>query len=139
MRLLQFSLIAAASLTTVTACDSGSGDALFTDLAPEVAEVCFQPDNEVQVQTTSNGLEFVRTPDTCFDNLDSFDFAPNYAMVDGLRMHYVDEGPSDGEIIMSVDWSADGQRIAAGKADGTVQIWTLPHPSTGSSDRDTDG
>ena len=33
---------------------------------------------------------------------------------------------SGSQRITSVDWSFDGRRIVAGKADGTVQIWTLP-------------
>ncbi|MEH6593051.1 MAG: haloalkane dehalogenase [Halioglobus sp.] len=40
-------------------------------------------------------MDFVRTPDSRFENLPGYDFKPNYAEVDGLRMHYVDEGPSD--------------------------------------------
>jgi haloalkane dehalogenase len=33
-----------------------------------------------------------RTPDTQFENLPGYDFEPNYLELDGLRMHYVDEG-----------------------------------------------
>ena len=44
--------------------------------------------------------EFVRTPDNRFVDLPDFDFAPNYVEVDGLRMHYVDEGPRDGAIVL---------------------------------------
>ncbi|WP_264991247.1 alpha/beta fold hydrolase, partial [Mycobacterium kiyosense] len=39
--------------------------------------------------------EVFRTPDTRFDNLPGYDFAPNYLDVEGLRMHYLDEGPRD--------------------------------------------
>jgi len=35
----------------------------------------------------------LRTPDERFAELPGFAFAPNYADVDGLRMHYVDAGP----------------------------------------------
>ena len=40
-----------------------------------------------------------RTPDERFQDLPGFDFAPNYLddFVDGLRLHYLDEGPSDAE------------------------------------------
>jgi len=34
-----------------------------------------------------------RTPDERFANLDGFPFEPNYMEIDGLRVHYVDEGP----------------------------------------------
>ncbi|MEI7715024.1 MAG: haloalkane dehalogenase [Mycobacterium sp.] len=39
--------------------------------------------------------EVFRTPDDRFENLPGYDFAPNYLEVDGLRMHYLDEGPRD--------------------------------------------
>ncbi len=34
----------------------------------------------------------LRTPDKAFDNLDGYPFAANYMHVDGLRLHYMDEG-----------------------------------------------
>ena len=40
-------------------------------------------------------MDAVRTPDECFANLPGYPFAPHYAEVDGLRVHYVDEGPPD--------------------------------------------
>ena len=40
-------------------------------------------------------MESLRTPDDRFEALAGYDFAPNYADVGGVRMHYVDEGPSD--------------------------------------------
>ena len=40
-------------------------------------------------------IKALRTPDSCFDNLPDYDFAPHYADIDGLRMHFVDEGPAD--------------------------------------------
>jgi haloalkane dehalogenase len=40
--------------------------------------------------------EVFRTPDARFENLPGYDFAPNYLEVDGLRMHYLDEGPREG-------------------------------------------
>ena len=36
-----------------------------------------------------------RTPDERFAGLPGYDFEPHYAEVDGLRMHYVDEGEGD--------------------------------------------
>jgi len=41
-----------------------------------------------------------RTPDHVFANLPDYPFTPNYLMVDGLRLHYVDEGPRDGQIVL---------------------------------------
>ncbi|MFT5197347.1 MAG: haloalkane dehalogenase, partial [Candidatus Promineifilaceae bacterium] len=42
----------------------------------------------------------LRTPDKRFENLPGYDFEPNYLEVDGMRVHYIDEGPKDGEIVL---------------------------------------
>ena len=39
-------------------------------------------------------MEFLRTPDERFANLQGYDFEPRYVEVKGLRLHYVDEGPT---------------------------------------------
>ncbi|WP_108791321.1 haloalkane dehalogenase [Erythrobacter sp. Alg231-14] len=44
--------------------------------------------------------EVVRTPDSQFENLPDYNFEPNYTEVAGYRIHYVDEGPRDGEVIL---------------------------------------
>jgi haloalkane dehalogenase len=40
-------------------------------------------------------MEIFRTPDERFDGLPGFEYLPNYAEIDGLRMHYLDEGAGD--------------------------------------------
>ena len=41
-------------------------------------------------------MDSMRTPDERFSDLPDYPFAPHYATVgEGLRLHYVDEGPSD--------------------------------------------
>lgn len=47
-------------------------------------------------------VPYVRTPDEHFDGLDGFPFAPHWFDVDGLRMHYLDEGPADGPVALLV-------------------------------------
>ena len=47
----------------------------------------------------------LRTPDACFASLPGYDFQPHYLNVPGeklgdLRMHYLDEGPRDGAIVL---------------------------------------
>jgi haloalkane dehalogenase len=37
-------------------------------------------------------MDVFRTPDSRFESLPGYPFEPHYAEVDGLRMHYVDEG-----------------------------------------------
>jgi len=41
----------------------------------------------------------LRTPDERFTNLKDYDFEPNYLEINGLRIHYLDEGPKNGKII----------------------------------------
>ncbi|MHB8595258.1 MAG: haloalkane dehalogenase [Ktedonobacteraceae bacterium] len=45
-------------------------------------------------------MELLRTPDEQFTNLPGYAFAPHYVTVDGVRIHYVDEGPQDAETIL---------------------------------------
>jgi haloalkane dehalogenase len=46
-------------------------------------------------------MEFVRTPDERFADLTGFPFEPHYhSLSDGVRMHYVESGPTQGEPIL---------------------------------------
>jgi len=46
-------------------------------------------------------MKLLRTPDERFANLADYPFAPHYAVVAGhIRVHYVDEGPRDGDIVV---------------------------------------
>jgi haloalkane dehalogenase len=44
---------------------------------------------------STTATEIYRTPDERFDRLPGYDFAPHYAEMDGLRLHYLDEGGRD--------------------------------------------
>lgn len=55
-------------------------------------------------------MHILRTPEEQFANLPDYDFEPNYVMVDDfeggeLRMHFIDEGPEDGEVV----WMQHGE------------------------------
>ncbi len=45
-------------------------------------------------------MKALRTPEARFENLPDYDFQANYIDVNGLRMHYVDEGPADGAVVL---------------------------------------
>ena len=45
-------------------------------------------------------VDILRTPDERFRSLKDYPFEPRYAEIDGLRMHYVDEGPREAEPIL---------------------------------------
>ena len=42
----------------------------------------------------------LRTPDDRFENLQDYPFEANYMEIDGLRIHYLDEGPEDADPII---------------------------------------
>lgn len=44
--------------------------------------------------------DFLRTPDENFAGLQGYDFAPHYHQWQDLRMHYLDEGPRDGPVML---------------------------------------
>lgn len=70
-------------------------------------------------------MDVVRTPDERFADLPDYPFAPHYVTLsDGLRVHHVDEGPSEGEVVLMLhgepSWSYLYRRMvpvfaAAGK------------------------
>ena len=50
---------------------------------------------------TLSAVQVVRTPEQNFADLPGFPFLPRHVtLADGLRMHYVDEGPAGGEIVL---------------------------------------
>lgn len=51
---------------------------------------------------STTGIPFLRTPDSNFEGLADFPFEPHYLDIDGLRMHYLDEGPADGPVALLV-------------------------------------
>lgn len=46
------------------------------------------------------GATVLRTPETRFQNLKDYPFQAHYAMIDGMRMHYVDENPGGSPVIV---------------------------------------
>lgn len=45
-------------------------------------------------------MKILRTPDDRFVDLPDYPFAAHYVEIDGLRMHYVDEGPRGGPVVL---------------------------------------
>ena len=48
----------------------------------------------------SISTEFVRTAEENFNDLPNFPYVSNYHQWQDLRMHYVDEGPKDGPVML---------------------------------------
>lgn len=50
-------------------------------------------------------MQYLRTPDSCFDNLEGYDFSANFLQVEDfeggtLRMHYIDEGSKEAPVVL---------------------------------------
>lgn len=129
-------------LLVLGACSDGSGDASFGEVPVAVVEPCMQAEDEVTIFTTAGGMEFVRTPDSCFANLADFNFEPSYVELDGLRMHYVDEGPADGEVIMLLhgqpSWSYLYRKMIPVLSEAGFRVIALDHIGMGRSDKPVD-
>ena len=67
-------------------------------IAPIPKEVFW--DASVKIHKTKAGIEYVKTPGECFSEIPGYNFNENYCDINGLKMHYVDAGPSDGKILL---------------------------------------
>ena len=94
-----FTLTGALLFVSLAGCSDSSDNGAFTNEVG-VQALCALPEEDIEINTTAANIEFVRTPDACFDNLAGYPFDPNYVDVEGLRYHYVDAGPRDGEVIL---------------------------------------
>ncbi|MFW9828427.1 MAG: haloalkane dehalogenase [Candidatus Thorarchaeota archaeon] len=45
-------------------------------------------------------MKLLRTPDERFERLPNFPYEPNYIEIEDIRIHYIDEGSEDGDIIL---------------------------------------
>ena len=45
-------------------------------------------------------MKVLRTPESRFEGLPDYDFAPHYVDIEGLRLHYLDEGPRNGPLVL---------------------------------------
>ncbi|MEM6954850.1 MAG: haloalkane dehalogenase [Myxococcota bacterium] len=111
-------------------------DAAPIDTAPPPDGDCFA---ELEVRTTPSGVRFVRTPDSCFEALPNWDYAPRYVAIDGLRQHYVDEGPTDGPVILLLHgqpaWSYLYRFMIPPLVDAGFRVIAMDHVGMGRSDK----
>ena len=89
-------------------------------------------------------MEFIRTPDDRFDNLPDYPFKPNYVDVDDteggrLRMHYVDEGPKDGQTVVMIHgnptWSYMWRKLILVLVDNGYRAIAIDLIGVGRSDK----
>ncbi len=89
-------------------------------------------------------MDVLRTPDERFDGLPDFPFAPRYVEVDSgdggkVRMHYLDEGPSDGEVALLLhgepSWSYLYRRMIPVLVDAGLRAVAIDLVGFGRSDK----
>lgn len=96
-------------------------------------------------QTPATGVkltEYVRSPDENFENLPSFSFGPNFHDWQDLRLHYIDEGPSDGPVMLLLHgmptWSFLYRDVIPVLVGAGYRCIAPDHMGFGRSDKPTD-
>ena len=91
------------------------------------------------VLTTAEGVRFLRSPDAHFSDLPGYAFSPNYLEFEGLRLHYIDEGPRDGPVALLMHgmptWSFLNRKIIAKLVEAGYRCIAADHIGFGRSDK----
>ncbi len=86
--------------------------------------------------------EVFRTPDERFQNLPGYGFAPNYVEIDGLRLHYLDEGPKTGVPIVCFhgepSWAYLYRKMVVPFVEAGHRVIVPDYAGFGRSDKPTD-
>ncbi len=81
----------------------------------------------------------VRTPDSVFEELAGYPFPPHWHEVEGLRMHYVDEGPRAAPVMLMVhgepSWSYIYRRMIPPLVEAGYRCVAPDHIGFGRSDK----
>ena len=99
-------------------------------------------DSEPVVLATGTGIDFVRTPDSCFDARPDCPYEARYVEIDGLRQAYVDEGPADGPVVLLLhgqpSWSYLYRKMIPVLAGAGYRVIAMDHLGRGRSDKPID-
>jgi haloalkane dehalogenase len=137
---------ASPAVTTGTVDDSTSTTDSLPDTTAAPTTTAIADDRPCDVaptaMTTDDGIEFLRTPDTCFADLPDWPYEPKYLEIDGLRQAYVDEGPADGEVILLLhgqpSWSYLYRTMIPTLVDSGYRVIAMDHLGMGRSDKPVD-
>ena len=88
-------------------------------------------------------MKLLRTPDERFAGLTDYPFEPHYATVAGhIRVHYVDEGPRDGDIVVLLhgepSWSYLYRKMIPGLVAAGLRVIAPDLVGFGKSDKPAD-
>jgi haloalkane dehalogenase len=85
-------------------------------------------------------MDVFRTPDERFASLPGYDFEPHYAEIDGLRLHYLDEGEGDPIVCFHGEptWSYLYRKMLPPLVAGGYRVICPDYAGFGRSDKPTD-
>jgi haloalkane dehalogenase len=85
-------------------------------------------------------MQVLRTPDERFEGLPGYDFEPHYADVDGLRLHFVDEGEGQPVVCFHGEptWAYLYRKLLTPLTAGGHRVICPDYPGFGRSDKPTD-
>jgi len=116
----------------------GCGDTSSSSGPPEQLDC----DADPIIRTTDQGVEFVRTPTGCFEDLPAFGYELKSVEIDGLRQGYVDEGPADAPVVLLLHgqptWAFLYRKMIPVLVDAGYRAIAMDHLGMGYSDKPTD-
>lgn len=107
----------------------------------EKEEITPEEPAEVTIDTlvTAEGIEFVRTPESHFNNLPDWPYPYQYVEIEGLRQAYVEAGPSNGEVVLLLhgqpSWSYLYRKMIPVLADAGYHVYAMDFLGLGRSDK----
>jgi pimeloyl-ACP methyl ester carboxylesterase len=138
-------LLGALVQLSLAGCSDGSDSNQAIDsevTASTAAQQCVLDEMDIEILVTESDVEFVRTPETCFDDLPDFPYEGKYVEIDGLRQGYVEDGPEDGDVVLLLhgqpSWSYLYRKMIPVLADSGYRVIAMDHLGTGRSDKPTD-
>ncbi|MDZ4371836.1 MAG: alpha/beta fold hydrolase [Phenylobacterium sp.] len=93
----------------------------------------------IEVRETPAGTPFVRSPEGAFEGLPDYPWAPRYIQFEGLRLHYIDTGPTDGPVALLMHgmptWSYLNRHIIRALVAAGYRCIAADHIGFGRSDK----
>ena len=88
-------------------------------------------------------MRILRTPDSCFEQLDDYQYQPHYTEIDvdgaAMRIHHIDEGPKDAPIVLLIHgqptWSYLYRKMIQPLVNAHLRVVAPDLPGYGRSDK----
>ncbi len=98
--------------------------------------------DDIDTLITSNGVQFVRTPDVHFQHIPDWPYEYQYVEIDGLRQAYAEDGPANGPVVLLLhgqpSWSYLYRKMMPVLADAGYRVIAMDHIGMGRSDKPID-